>query len=133
MIEFDDSLEAICYIEFPEPVNWLGALNRSSTIPRCFVVQYRFRYYVDDDNTSASKDRKSWYRGETGPCELEEALEQFRTFCRDISAVKNGVLYQCIRHGRTTQELMRDWASWPFNHLDRVTDEEFQQMQRGSK
>lgn len=41
-------------------------------------LYYRFRYYVDDDLSYRSKDRKSAYGASCGPMPIEQVIKRFR-------------------------------------------------------
>lgn len=126
MIRFDDYIEALWHIEFDiHHMNWLGALSRSKEIEGGFEFNYRFRYYVDDDLTQHSKDRKNWYRAVTQPMPLSEALGRTKLFVEAVSASRNGCLYECLRRGRTTEAMMAEWTAMPFVHFEKTTVEEY--------
>lgn len=131
-IECNDLLEGLWFIAFDNsPEDWMGGLSRSKTKEGCFELLYRHRYYVDEDLTSKSKDRKSWYRATFGPCDLNEALSRMAMFVGVICKSRPGQMWKCLRRGRTTDEMMEEWASMPFCHREQVTAEEYEKIKRG--
>lgn len=59
-IEFNDQLEAIWQVMY-ERGNWLAAVSRQPPPGVGFKIVWRFRYYLDDDLTQATKDLRNWY------------------------------------------------------------------------
>jgi hypothetical protein len=69
MIQFRDGryFEGVLYCEIPpdgdlSAGNLLGAVYSDDPERKEWVFIYRFRYYVDDDLTSASKDTRHWFK-----------------------------------------------------------------------
>lgn len=76
----------IWYVNSPENKDWLAHLWKDPDGP--WHIEYRFRYYVDEDNGIHSKDRKSWYdaevKAEVPEAEVVEKIDLLANITRDV-------------------------------------------------
>lgn len=132
MIELDDSLEALWFIDFEkQPVDLMAALKRATDERgERFEFIYRFRYYVDADCTSNSKDKKSWRHSVIQQTSLQSALKTIALVLEAIAGKRGGKLYSCLRNGRTTDDLMAEWKTMPFVHVQVITGAEVEAFKK---
>lgn len=114
-IEFNDELEGIWYVQVEPEADFLAGLSvhADGTVK----VQYRFRYYHDDDPWS-QQDEKHWYTitGD-GPASrgigmVRSIIEQ--TFPKDFSR------YELLREGRSTKDFIDEFTKAPFAHAKTI-------------
>ena len=77
---------AIAFIYGNEPCDWLGAVWRDPEGP--WHIDYRFRYYRDEDTSSASRDQKNEYSLTAAPEMPEKEVRAL--FDQVIAALRAG-------------------------------------------
>lgn len=114
--DFDDDLLAVWYIQISPTSDWLGSVKR---LPGSrFQMMCRFRYYRDD-KVFDSADDKSIYRVVS---KKPDSLERFKSLTYEMRARTSGKMFELLREGRTTEEMLAIFESWPVVHKRRQED-----------
>ena len=113
------------------PGNLMGTTFYDPGEPIVWHFEYRFRYYVDDDHTFASKDRKTWYEvaGEPGAA-ISELTPTIRMM---FEAAGNGSFEEVIIESDQVAMQYQRLAEQPWAHLEHLTQEEFDAARSASK
>lgn len=123
-IEFNDRIEAIWQVMY-DGGNWLAAVSRPPPPGVGFEITWRFRYYVDDDTTQASKDIRSWYQASANETNAKEVFKRMSFIARQVVEAKGGQLFQLFREGRSTEEFFEAFMSLPHMHSETMDEEQY--------
>jgi hypothetical protein len=126
-IEFTDALQALWFVEIPGG-DWLCGLY--SRRDGRFDMTYRFRWYrgpaVWDSN-----DVKNWFEA-TGD-DYSQCLHGIREMIKGMRSAGAGESWELLRGTKTTREFIEELRKTPFAHTKKVSQAEFEQMQRDGR
>ncbi len=116
-IELTENTLGIWAVSISDECDWLGAVWREGDD---YVLEYRFRYYVDD-KTFDSKDRKNWYRTViTGGQPEDKVVGVMREMARMLWSESGGKRYELMMDGGGIVRMMEDLAKWPMISMQTV-------------
>lgn len=110
IVEFDDTLLAVWYIQISTTSNMLSSVSQLPDGK--FQMMTRFRYYRDKQAFD-SEDEKSGYQVVSAK---PDALDTFRGLMHEMRARTGGVMFELLRESRTTEEMFAVFESWPVVH-----------------
>lgn len=118
-IELTDKTIGVWAVSLNDESDYLAALWRDDD--GNFVMEYRFRYYVDD-KTFDSKDRKNWYRCEVQADKTSEdkVIEVMRLSARMLWKSSGGKRYEIMMDEGGIERMMEDMARWPMISMQTV-------------
>jgi hypothetical protein len=122
MIVFDEKILAAWFIKLGPDQDWLCGLRELEPDAK-YEINYRFRYYTDDE-VFESKDVKNWYHGEvTGT--RNYCVFAIRSLCEQMAAVAPkqpedgaiGRVYECLMDEKGLSDFLRRWQEFPFVYM----------------
>lgn len=114
-IEIGDNTIAMWCIELGNAGNWLAHLARGGPNGK-YLLDYRFRYYVDD-LVQNSRDRRNWYRGELSGRSDDEMLRKLRRVFDEMRGAMGGRGWELVRGARSVEEFTRALGKMPGIHV----------------
>ncbi len=121
-IEMTDKTIGIWAVNLLNKSDFLGGVWLDGDV---YVMEYRFRYYVDD-KTFDSKDKKNWYHAEVpidGVTE-EELISAMRMVVELMWKKSGGQRYELLMGPGGIKEMMADLKKWPMISMLHLTPEQ---------
>ncbi len=111
MIELTDKTIGIWSVDLMNGSDWLGAARKDGDQ---YVIEYRFRYHVDD-LAFDSKDKKSWYRLSLPAAQYgrDTVIAVVRQIVEAIWIASGGKRYEILMAEGGINELMGRLETWP--------------------
>lgn len=104
------------------PGNMMGWIYRDGP-DDLWRLQYRMRYYVDEDLTAASKDRMSWYEAVSKPdATVEKLISGTRVIFEKAGA---GQYEEIIVDSSSAEVVMRRLGEQKWCHAETLAPEEW--------
>ena len=124
MINLDESIVAVWYMQLDEVSDWLGSLSHMREPNKegkkhDFVLTYRFRYYDGPGIFEASKDEKSWDNGYFDGTK-EDVLEKVRRTIQLLSYIADAPKMYEIVNDDDFDKFMEGFAQMPFVHMKMI-------------
>lgn len=114
MIEITNDTIGLWRVQCEASIDWVGAATRQSD--GSVVIEYRFRYYVDDKSFD-SVDKKNWWRVVKKPgASDDEVIEAVRSLVRHLQKAGARDAWEALSHGdpmnilKAIEQDPRHWA-----------------------
>jgi len=110
-IEFSDKTIGIWAVDLMNGSDFLGGVWRDGDN---YVMEYRFRYYVDD-KTFDSEDKKNWYSAEipTDRASEDDVVGAMREVVKMMWKGSGGQRYELLMGSGGVEQMMAELKKWP--------------------
>lgn len=110
-IEFSDKTIGIWAVDLMNGSDFLGGVWRDGDN---YVMEYRFRYYVDD-KTFDSEDKKNWYSAEipTDRASEDDVVGAMREVVKMMWKGSGGQRYELLMGSGGVDQMMAELKKWP--------------------
>jgi len=121
-LELSERTIGIWSVDLMNGSDWLGSVWREGNQ---YVMEYRFRYHVDD-KTFDSKDKKNWYRAKiaANTTTEDELISAIRTIVKVMWQVSGGKRYEILMGSGGAPEMMAELKKWPSISMLTLTPEQ---------
>ncbi len=121
-LKLSENTLGIWAVDLMNKSDYLGAVWREGNV---YVMEYRFRYYVDD-KTFDSEDKKNWYRIEMAVDKVteDELISSMRMVVELMWKKSGGQRYEILMGAGGVEEMMADMKKWPMISMLTLTKKE---------
>ncbi len=121
-LKLSEDTVGIWAVDLMNGSDYLAALWREDDV---YVMEYRFRYYVDD-KTFDSDDKKNWYRAEipTAGAEEDDLIRAQRMAVEMMWKASGGSRYELMMGPGGIKEMMADLKKWPMITMQTLTKQQ---------
>lgn len=114
MIEFDESILGIWFVQLSAESDWMAALHQHES--GGVKLLYRFRYY-ETRGAWDGLDRKKWYEAKLSERDARTACAKMNGVATHLAhAADNAACYACVRGERSLEEFTDYFLTMPFAH-----------------
>jgi hypothetical protein len=119
VIELDEKIVAIWYLQITNTQDWMAAIREIEPEEK-FELTYRFRYYKDD-KAFESKDKKNWYKGTIGGSRAF-VIGSLREIAKVLAATSSGgELYELI-NDKGAEDFLHRLQDMPFAYVRMMSE-----------